>query len=85
MRVKTDRRVGKFKIDLDLLDFHPEVVKDLTERMVITRAEALWHSMKIEYYAVSDLFDEVPVWENAPEYILSCDMAGNVTAERVIQ
>jgi hypothetical protein len=42
----------------------------ITGRMLIYRAEMMFHRDSVEYIAVSDLFDEVEQGECPPEYFI---------------
>lgn len=75
-------RLGKFYITQYVLEHHPETVADLTENMAIVRAEALFERRAFEYLALSPLFDELEPGKLAPEYMISCDLSGEVTAIR---
>jgi hypothetical protein len=42
----------------------------ITARMIIYRAEMMFHKDCVEYIAISDLFDEVEQGECPPEYVI---------------
>jgi hypothetical protein len=65
-----DRRIGKFYISTELIEFNPEIVKKIMSRMIVVRAELLYHTFSIEYHAISSLFEPVNIGECTPEYTL---------------
>ena len=62
------RRVGKFKIDNEVIqnELAFELFKFL--EFVPTRAEQLWHLDAIEYVGISPKFREIAKGEQVPEY-----------------
>ena len=64
-----DRHIGKFYIDLDLIDNDPKLVRSILSSVIVLRAETLIHSNVIEYFAISPAFEEVPLGMYTPEYI----------------
>ena len=62
-------RYGMFKIPNYMIDNYPDLVKRIMGECIIVRAESLYVSNVIEYYAISDWFDEVPEGYLANEYI----------------
>jgi hypothetical protein len=63
-------RLGTFDISrTDILE-SPELVMAITGRMLIYRAEMMFHKNSVEYIAVSDLFDEVEKGECPLEYLI---------------
>ena len=77
-------RIGMFCLPMNLLREHPEVVADLTECMAIVRAEVLFQGDRIQYFALSPLFDEISSHMMAPEYEITCDLSGEVIANKLI-
>jgi len=58
-----------FDISLDVIENHPDHVKDLIVDLIIIRAECLYAENVIRYTAISDkLFDNVKVGYQTPKY-----------------
>ena len=60
--------IGKFTIDKCQIDRMPKVALAILNGCIVVQAENKWHSDQIEYMAISDQFDEVPVGDACPEY-----------------
>lgn len=73
-----NRRLGKFIITD--LDANMREAKIVLARVVVVRAEMLYHADGIEYTAISDDFDIVDVGEMVPSYLplLQYDGMGGV-------
>lgn len=84
-----DRRIGKVLISIDLIQNQPDLVRELTEGMIIVRAEQLFVEGAIEYIAISDHFDEVAEGGTAPNYMAKVtdneDGTREVSFERWLQ
>ena len=65
---KNDRRIGKFYISCEFIEYNPEVVRKIMSKMIVVRAEVLWNRAAVEYHAICDLFDHVGIGCDAPEY-----------------
>jgi len=74
-------RRGKFIINKNLLENHKGDVLKIMSKCIITRAEYLYYSDGIEYYAESELFDFVDQGEIIPEYKFTID-GDNVFCEK---
>lgn len=70
-----EKQLGVFKIDEDLVRSEPEKVARVLAIMkaVPVRAEVLFAERKIEYIALSEVFDETPVGTRVPEYELTIE------------
>lgn len=64
----TDRRVGKFKIDLDVINDAPEVVAQIMGQTIVVRAEVMIAEKVIEYHAICEHFEELDDGSMLPEY-----------------
>lgn len=64
-----DKRVGRFTIDVPMIEMHPEVVQEVMKGLIVLRAEALGYANVIEYIAVGAPFDEATDSYQPPEYI----------------
>ena len=73
------RRIGRFKITLDLIDAHPYLVMTAMARCIIVRAESMYASNLIEYTAISPEFDVIPEGVVEPAYSIkvNTDEAGS--------
>ena len=69
------RRLGKFIINRELVEEYPKHVQQIMGMCVIYRAEYLMYREAIEYIAISDLFDVLPVGYEAPVYTWIIDGA----------
>ena len=61
-------RFGVFYFQVDLLENDQEIIKDVMSKCIVIRAECLLSRRVIEYTALSELFDEVPIGAEIPEY-----------------
>jgi hypothetical protein len=61
-------RGGKFEIDANLIDRAPKAVLAILKGCIVTRAEHMFHSQRIEYVARGEHFDAVPWCEELPWY-----------------
>ena len=62
------RKLGKFTTSWDAIDHMPQVVRGVLSRMIVVRAEALYDMRAIEYTAICDDFDSVPLGQKPPFY-----------------
>lgn len=63
-----DRRLGKFSIDVEVMNDRPDVVKALMGQCIVLRAEHLLASNVVEYVAQCDEFDEAEPGLVVPTY-----------------
>lgn len=63
-----DRRVGRFVIDFGTINDRPEVAKAVLAGVIITRAEAMFHSGEVVYVGVFDGFQGVAPGKAPPTY-----------------
>lgn len=84
---KEDRRFGRFKLKIEMIEQKPEVALEILGRCIIFRAEQLYYDEAISYMAWSEMFDKVPDYEQAPKYdfIITQTEKGFITyrAERI--
>lgn len=75
------RRLGKFRISFDWLDQDWHKALPLFSGLVVIRAEARYDFDGVEYIAFCDQFEEVPEYQEAPEYaaIMHREEDGTVT------
>ena len=67
-----DRRVGKFRIKLEMINKNPNAVKNFMGNMIVLEAKIDFMRHSVEYTAINEtLFDEVPFAESAPYYTLN--------------
>jgi hypothetical protein len=62
------KRLGRFKISSRLIVENRKSVQAVFSKVIPVRAEHLWAEDVVEYFAVSDCFDEVGLTEFIPEY-----------------
>lgn len=69
----TKEQKGRFLIDARLIDTEPNAVAEMLRKIacIPVRAEMLYCSNKIEYYAISPRFKEVKPNQVIPEYNIS--------------
>jgi hypothetical protein len=53
------KRKGKFSLPLELINTSPRTVLKILKDVIIVRAEVMYVSNSIEYYGISDQFDEI--------------------------
>jgi hypothetical protein len=63
-----DCRIGKFTVDVDLIEKYPEAVRDLMGRCIVVRAKMMFVSREIQYTALCDDFDVVSQMDLPPDY-----------------
>ena len=66
--VDIGKRRGRFWIYRELIDEQPDVAILVMSYMIVVRAECMFFPNKIEYIALSPLFQPVPQNTLAPEY-----------------
>ena len=67
------KRLGRFRIDWEILQRHPEFVKRcMGECIIIQARDHAFDFEGIEYVAISDWFDEIQTGEAIPYYDLFC-------------
>ena len=68
------RQIGKFSIDRDILDkiLNGEILhfEDILKHFIIVKAEMDFASNSVEYYAYSNLFEELNIGHIVPYYTL---------------
>lgn len=75
-------RIGKFSIDVRMIEREPKVCMQVMGMCIVIRAEDMSFVRKtIEYTAISDWFDEVPDGNIIPEYdvVVQRDDSRNVS------
>lgn len=81
--VLSDRRLGRFRIDLEIINESPEVVRRVMRDVIVIRAETMLMDAVIDYHAQCEAFDPVPQGEEAPAYDILYDVeADTVSWER---
>lgn len=68
-----DRRMGRFKVDIAVINDSPEIVRRLMSDCIILKAEYSFTGHNVEYLALCDDFLEVPEGVTAPEYDIEYD------------
>lgn len=69
-----DQRVGRFTIARRQIEREQDALKHLFAKMIVIRAESLFHVDSIEYMAISDLFDLCAPFQEPMKYGLKIDM-----------
>ena len=77
LKAMKEERFGKFFIGRNLIEFEPDQVMRLMRNFLIVRAEMHLASMNVEYEAYSPLFDQVPIGEKRPTYIIEKILGDN--------
>lgn len=62
------RKFGHFSLGLRLIQEHPDFVKQLMGKCIITRCEFMYHNGLLEYTALCDEFRELEEGESIPTY-----------------
>lgn len=78
-----ERRIGKFSLDLHLIDNCPDQVRAALRDMIVLRAECLHHANRIEYVAMHPSFAVKPDREEPREYLADIKCNGDGSVERV--
>jgi hypothetical protein len=68
-----DRRMGRFSIPLRQIEDEPDKVIGLLYGVIVVEATTRWDSQSIEYLAISDKFEVVPLEREAPRYFIAED------------
>jgi len=74
-----DRRIGRFRISMRLIERFDTDVKRVMGQCIITRADYLFSCDAIEYVAISEHFRELDEGEIAPEYAWIFTSDGGMT------
>ena len=77
----TVKRYGNFKISMTLIESHPDVVRKVMGKCIITRAEFVWASNCIEYTAISDLFEPIKDGMEIPNYNITINEDKEIKAD----
>lgn len=62
------QQIGKFLIVGSLLDKNLDLVQKILSRVVVVRAEYIYHHGGIEYIAISNEFEEIAEFGTLPTY-----------------
>jgi hypothetical protein len=71
-----DRRIGRFRLDLELIEAFPRTARAIMGRCIVLQCEQVYSRLALEYLAISPYFDEVPPGEAAPRYIVNISENG---------
>lgn len=63
------RKFGTFSIPMQLIEDDPATARLALEGCIVVRAEAIYAKGCIDYMAIHEDFEEVPLDEFAPEYV----------------
>lgn len=63
-----NRKYGHFLISRSLISEEPTLVKRILSQCIVLRAEMLWETNSVEYFAHCHLFKELSEAEVVPEY-----------------
>jgi len=63
--MKENRRLGTFIVSSEMIENYPEIVKQIMGECIIVRAGFSYIEDAIEYTAISDWFDAIPI-NNVP-------------------
>lgn len=77
-----ERRLGRFTIMDNVIRTKPRFVLRIMRRMIIVRAEYVFHSNAIEYEAYSRLFEPCDEGFDPPYYFLGIHPNGSLEASR---
>lgn len=84
-----DRQLGRFSIPEAMLRRNPDEVAQIFGllKIVPVRAEDLFHGCEIEYFAIGEQFEEVPIGRVIPKYVIEVekDDEGNVISANAIK
>ncbi len=68
-----NRSVGRFQISRTIIEEEPWIARCVMSRCIILRAEMLYAEDAIEYWAISDMFEEVEPSFVTPFYEIIID------------
>lgn len=63
-----DRRIGRFFIESDIIEYYPDLARQVLKDVIIVRAEHLFAYDSMEYMGISEAFEEIKAGELAPLY-----------------
>lgn len=63
-----DRRIGKFRISINMIETNPELVKRIMGECIILEAEMKYIDESIHYTAISKWFNRTLLGEEAMTY-----------------
>lgn len=66
-------RIGRFEIDAETIDNHPDVLKKIMGTVIVIHAEFRVEKKAIEYYAIGEEFDELEEGAEAVAYDVEYD------------
>ena len=78
-----DRRIGKFTVDLHLIDNCADQVRVMMKDVLVLRAECLHHKHCIEYVGIHPAFSAIPDGYEPPPYTAEVRCKGDGTVEKV--
>ena len=61
-------KIGNFSLGQRLIKEHPDFVKQLMGKCIITRCEFMYHNGLLEYTAICDEFRELTEGDTIPTY-----------------
>lgn len=65
-----ENKIGTFTLQMDVLERYPEVVMQVMSKLIVVRAEFMFHSKEVEYMAYSNMFEHVTFGSKVPKYNL---------------
>jgi hypothetical protein len=68
MTIFEDLRIGRFTIDLDLINSDPVAVREVLKGIIVIRAEVRLDANVIEYFGICDAFKELDIAALGPTY-----------------
>jgi len=72
-----NRRLGRFKIEVDLIENKLDLVKIVLDEIVVVEAEFHFDDQCVHYLGISDKFKEVEEGNMAPHYDWYADREEN--------
>lgn len=65
---KAPRKIGNFRVSVDMMRMDWRKILPLFEQMVVVRAECIYADMSFHYTAFSELFEEIEESIAPPDY-----------------
>ena len=65
-----ENNLGKFSIDMEVINMKPDIVRQIMSLMIIVRAEKIHYNDTIEYQAICPLFRPLKLGDCLPDYTI---------------
>lgn len=89
MSIINDRRIGRFRIGVEMINAYPDGCRAIFSKVIILDAMLVVHNDELEYIAICEAFAPINEGEQVPLYIPTLkshyDDAGNVASIELVE